>query len=233
MHLLFRSSPEFNPAQDGGEPGRNSLLRKTQSQPQPQQSKGKDKKKKSKKNASKSDANLSASAQAQDSSHPTHPGPLPLGDTLDTRHVDLERKTSCPTSPTAKEASGDKPKLENKKTAPGSLGGAVGGHPHHPHGGGSPKPKRNIFEGLKNTLRPKSKSQDNTSAAATQQQQQTSSSGTVYANMHSEQVTSSGDGGVTSSASAGAIGQESTDRKSAMTADMTSPSAASSSAVSE
>ena len=200
-----RSAPEFGAQQ---QQGRNSLLRKTQSQPQPQ-GKGKSKdKKKGKKGASKNDhGNLSGSGgDIQDNAKSrSYPNPLSLGsgpegtpppDGANAKHQDLERKTSCPTSPTSKD--GDKPKLENKKTAPGALGGGAGG--------GSPKPKRNIFDGLKNTLRPKSKSQDNSSsnssggAAITGASAQTSNSATaggvsriggvsgssqVYANMHS------------------------------------------------
>ena len=204
-----RSAPEFGAQQ---QQGCNSLVRKTKSQPQ-SQGKGKSKdKKKGKKGASKSDhGNLSGSSggDTQDSvKSRSYPNPLSLGgsgaegtpppDGANAKHQDLERKTSCPTSPTGKD--GDKPKLENKKTAPGALGGSAG------VGGGSPKPKRNIFDGLKNTLRPKSKSQDNSSsnssggAAITGASSQTSNSATaggvpriggvssssqVYANMHS------------------------------------------------
>ena len=179
--MCCRSAPEFGQS----EQGRNALLRKTQSQPHTQ--KGKDKKQKVKKSASKSDANLSNNSQNSKNVR-SFPSPLPnissIGTAEDTtggkESQGLDRKTSCPTSPTAKD--GDKPKLENKKTAPGALGAA---------GGGSPKPKRNIFEGLKNTLRPKSKSQDNSSSNSASLQTSNSAAvegrrdHQVYANMHS------------------------------------------------
>ncbi len=64
---------------------------------------------------------------------------------------DVDRKTSV----TGKD-SGEKSKLENKKPSTGAVGGASSG---------SPKPKRTIFEGFRNTLRPKSKSQDGSSSS--------------------------------------------------------------------
>ena len=200
--MFPRSAPEFGAPQQ--QQGRNSLLRKTQSQPQAQKGK---KEKKGKKGSKSDHSDLSKSNATQDNAQRSKggfPNPLSIG-TGDggagapdgsNNHQDLERKTSCPTSPTSKD--GDKPKLENKKTAPGALGGVAGHGPNA--GGGSPKPKRNIFEGLKNTLRPKSKSQDNSSnsggqAVASLQQTSVNSAATqhvsgasshqVYANMHS------------------------------------------------
>ncbi len=99
------------------------MLRKTQSQPHP---------------AGQKVLTVSTTAASQDTK-------------LHTKAM-VERKVSCPASPTAKEAETSS-KLENRMTAPPSLGSSMG----------SPKPKR-FLEGLRGTLRTgKSKSQDGAS----------------------------------------------------------------------
>jgi len=74
---------------------------------------------------------------------------------------------SGPASPVARD--NEKPLLGSRKSGPGSSG--------------SPKPRRNIFEGFKNTLRPKSKSQDTASAGGSSRDSKassTASSDTVF-----------------------------------------------------
>lgn len=150
------------------------MLRKTQSQPQPS------------KNFSLPSFGFGFKKKQDSQKHSRHQSvPSPVGELGHNKKdkSDVDRKTSCPSSPTGKEPP-TKHKLENKKTAPAGLGSSSGG---------SPKPKRTIFEGFKHTLRPKSRSHDKASAAAASSSGSHSHSnhgnvhhGDSYANGHSD-----------------------------------------------
>ena len=144
--MIFRSAPDFGNVQ-----GRNSMLRKTQSQPQPP----------------KSGSSSHGQGALSSTSH-TNLSDKDLGGAGGLRCKvstgEVERKTSCPSSPTSRDPPNEKPRLENKKTAPAAIGATIGlAMSPAAVTSGSPKPKR-LFEGFRNTLRPKSKSQDNSTA---------------------------------------------------------------------
>lgn len=63
----------------------------------------------------------------------------------------------APLSPTPDTSLSDRLKTDSKKSSSSASGGGGSGGGGS---GGSPKPRRNLFEGFKNTLRPKAKSQD-------------------------------------------------------------------------
>jgi hypothetical protein len=117
------------------------MLRKTQSQPQPQGNIIK---------ATTLPAAVSSSCTASSGSKKDSKADNPkrCQSVPHAAQAAVNSKEGVP-SP-SQDASVEKLKLENKKTAPPTLGGPSG----------SPKPKRTILEGFRNTLRPKSKSQE-------------------------------------------------------------------------
>ena len=97
--------------------------------------------------------------------------PSPLSD-LRKVSTDCSKKTSCPSSPTVKEGQSDRTSKSDVRKSASNAGSS------------SPKPKRNLFSGIKNTLRPKKS--DNAKGAE------------VYANVHSTMpdVVQDSDGGM-------------------------------------
>ena len=125
--IFSRSAPEIGSLQ------RNSLLRKTHSHPQ------------SKPPTPPPPQSLNQEAAKNLRSIRSVPSPLtPTSDSKKSIE-DLNHKASTPSSPTVRENPLEKSKLENRKSTASTTSSSSG----------SPKARRTIFDGMRNTLRQK------------------------------------------------------------------------------
>ena len=141
---------------------KNSLLRKTNSQPQ-----------------AKTSATVSEKQKKQQDAKHSRCRSVPHHIQTDKVTPDGDSKKTCPASPTNKDGQVEKLKLETKKTASGGLGSSSG----------SPKPKRTMFEGFKNSLRPKSKGHESSKSSSAAD----SAHDTPYAKEPSQHAADSGE----------------------------------------